>query len=71
MGCRCYMLRRTPVDVDRRQSRALSSIVSTLMVGAIVIYYLQSCLQLCSALTSVYGLIFGYVGFHSRAIVRA
>lgn len=63
MGCRCYMLRRTPVDVDRRQSRALSSIVSTLKVSAIEIeiHYLQSCLQLCSALTSMYGLILGRV----------
>lgn len=45
------MLRRTPVDVDRRQSRGLSSIVSTLMVSAIgiEIHYLpvMSSIVLC------------------------
>jgi hypothetical protein len=68
MGCRCYMLRRTPADVDRRQSRALSPIVSTLMVSEIEIHYPQSCLQLCFALTSMCGLISGYVGLYWKSM---
>ena len=48
-------VRRTPVDVERRQEtsrQALSSILSTLMVSPSERFHLQSCTQSCSATTS-------------------